>query len=1195
MNTNALKLFAQQTRSKLVSSIKTKMQWVLTEDSAELRGKQNEISQLRKEIAEKSLDNENGEEKVIEEVAYTWFNRVMALRFMDANGYNIPMVITPGEGQIRPEILQEAMGGNVDEALQLTTDDLLLDEEHLYKKLLLAICNHYNLSMPFLFESISDYTELLLPDDLLSDQSFVSDIRKGMTNEDCQNVEIMGWLYQFYITDRKADAEAKKSKKGGLKSDEQAAATQLFTPHWIVRYMVENTLGRIWTALHPDTALKSEMPYYIEPVDGEADPIPEDIKSVKDIRFIDPCMGSGHVLVYAFDLLCKMYEEEGYRTKEIPALIFENNLYGMDIDKRCYQLASFALTMKATGYYSRYLRREPIAPKVIYLQNIDHGTIAASGDWDEKSLVWQFEHIDTIGSLLKVTPEEYDKIKVDGGLFGEQQRLMKSEAEYLSRGYHCVVTNPPYLGKGMGDILKEYVGKVYPNTKGDIMATFMERGMELCTQKGKMGMINQDSWMFTSSYEGYRRSLLSTQIHIDSLIHLGPHAFAEIGGEIVKTVSFVFSKTKEKVYGCYINVYDLNSYKEKEVQALKAIPNNKSNRWFLANQDDYTYIEGMPICFWGQDKIYDIYKSNTPLAKICMAKQGLATGNNDRFLRIWYEVAADNIGISIPNTEAAIHSQKKWFPYNKGGGTKARRWSGNISLIVNWEYDGFEIKNIKDDNGKQKSRPQNIGYYFKPSISWGLISGPLFRYFPQGFIYDVQGMSCFFNSKDSYKELAWLNSKIFCEASKIISPAGHIQIGEIGKMPACDNCPNEAGDIAKQNISISKSDWDAHETSWDFTSNELLNINADSYMSIMNDYADFHQLCIDLEPSEPSSLSWRVDVYKTKWETMFYRLHANEEELNRMFIEIYGLQDELTPDVPLDEVTILQQGEISIEKSDENKDETTETKDGATKSEKLVWHDDVIIKQFISYLVGCFMGRFSPDKPGLIIANQHQDLTALGLQVDGIESSPRSTLSIDDDGIVPIIQEPDFFADDMTERIQLAIKQLFGEATYYENMKYIEQTIGKSLRDYLFKDYYADHQQMYSVKGAKRPIYWLFSSRMGDKHKKGYFKALVYMHRMEADTLSKLHADYVHPYINKVEQQLREAEDESLRDDLTQAQRNRALKLVNELKDKVKEVKEFEQQLVEMASHRLTIDLDDGVKANYPKFYPLVEPVKGLE
>ena len=489
MNTSALKTFAQETRKKLVSSIKTRMNYILTEDTAELRGKQNEINTLRKEIAAK------GENNVVEEVTYTWFNRVMALRFMDANGYNVPMVITPAAGQIRPEILQEAMGGNIDEDLGISLDILRKDEEEIYHELLIAICNQYNNSMPFLFESISDYTELLLPTDLLSEQSFVTDIRKGMTDEDCQNVEIMGWLYQFYITERKADAEAKKSQKGGLKSDEQAAATQLFTPHWIVRYMVENTLGRIWTTLHPDTALKAEMPYYIEPADNQPDPIPEDIQSVKDIRFIDPCMGSGHVLVYAFDLLCKMYEEEGYRTKEIPALILKNNLYGMDIDKRCYQLASFALTMKANAYYSRYLRRNPVEPNVIFLENIDHETIAASGDWDEKSLIWQFENIDTIGSLQKVTPEECEKIKVENGLWGEQLRVMKSEAEYLSRGYHCVVTNPPYLGKGMGDILKEYVAKEYPNTKGDIMATFMERGIELCTLKGKMGMINQDSWM----------------------------------------------------------------------------------------------------------------------------------------------------------------------------------------------------------------------------------------------------------------------------------------------------------------------------------------------------------------------------------------------------------------------------------------------------------------------------------------------------------------------------------------------------------------------------------------------------------------------------------------------------------------------------------------------------------------------------
>lgn len=415
-----------------------------------------------------------------------------------------------------------------------------------------------------------------------------------------------------------------------------------------------------------------------------------------------------------------------------------------------------------------------------------------------------------------------------------------------------------------------------------------------------------------------------------------------------------------------------------------------------------------------------------------------------------------------------------------------------------------------------------------------------------------------------------------------------LQCGDVSKLPFVESKEKENVKLlVETNISISKQDWDAHETSWDFTTSPILegkNISLNLTDDDMQQIGDLEE-CKNTEKCH--FLSSCVNTYKQKWSKLFYQLHSNEETLNEKFIHIYGLEDELTPDVPLDEVTILQQGEISIEKE--------KTEYGSKEDEKIIWHEDVIIKQFISYLVGCFMGRYSVNKPGLIIANQHQDLSSLDLQVDGIENSPRSTLSIDDDGIVPTIQEPDFFADDMTERIQLAIKTLFGEEQYYENMKYIEQTIGKPLRDYLYKDYYADHQQMYSVKGAKRPIYWLFSSRMGDKHKKGYFKALVYMHRMEADTLSKLHAEYVHPYINKVEQQLREAEEETLRDDLTQAQRNRALKLVNELKEKVKEVKEFEQELVEMASHRLTIDLDDGVKVNYPKFYPLVEPIKGLE
>lgn len=1145
MNTSALKTFAQETRKKLVSSIKTRMNYILTEDTAELRGKQNEINTLRKEIAAK------GENNVVEEVTYTWFNRVMALRFMDANGYNVPMVITPAAGQIRPEILQEAMGGNIDEDLGISLDILRKDEEEIYHKLLIAICRQYNNPMPFLFESISDYTELLLPTDLLSEQSFVTDIRKGMTDEDCQNVEIMGWLYQFYITERKTDAEAKKSQKGGLKSDEQAAATQLFTPHWIVRYMVENTLGRIWTTLHPDTALKAEMPYYIEPADNQPDPIPEDIQSVKDIRFIDPCMGSGHVLVYAFDLLCKMYEEEGYRTKEIPALILENNLYGMDIDKRCYQLASFALTMKANAYYSRYLRRKPVEPNVIFLENIDHETIAASGNWDEKSLIWQFENIDTIGSLLKVTKEEYEAIQVGNNLFGKNAKKLKSEAEYLSRGYHCVVTNPPYLGKGFCDELKAYVQKEYPNSKTDIMATFMERGMEFCSPKGKLAMINMHSWMFITSYKNLRLDLLN-HYNIDSMIHLGPRAFDEIGGEIVQCTTFVFAK-HAPTYGSYFRVVEGKNSKNKELSFLK-----RENAYYNVLQKKLSNIPGNVVGYWASDKMLTCFKHKEPLSDHYLLREGIHTADNARFLRLWFEIN-NNSFITNATQYSDIDNNGKWVPYNKGG--EFRKWYGNNDNVIRFDKDS------RNEMSKQQGhvRPSQ-DLYFKEGGTWTAVGVGKFgmRYYPSGFLFDAGGQIAVGNDIESC--MAYMNSKVFMCIAQITMPTINFKCGVIKNLPDLRIQDVNIHKLVKSNISISKTDWDNHETSWNFKTNGLLEIKKEL---------------------SSNSVKELQTIHKEKWLDNYRKLKQNEEAINKLFILHYGLQDELTPDVPLDEVTILQQGEISIEKE--------KTEDGSKEDEKIIWHDDVIIKQFISYLVGCFMGRYSVDKPGLIIANQHQDLSSLNLQVDGIENSPRSTLSIDDDGIVPIIQESDFFADDMTERIQLAIKTLFGEEQYYENMKYIEQTIGKPLRDYLYKDYYADHQQMYSVKGAKRPIYWLFSSRMGDKHKKGYFKALVYMHRMEADTLSKLHADYVHPYINKVEQQLREAEEETLRDDLTQAQRNRALKLVNELKEKVKEVKEFEQELVEMASHRLTIDLDDGVKVNYPKFYPLVEPIKGLE
>ena len=1121
-NTAALKTFAQETRKKLISLISTKMDFILTQDTAELRGFESQIAKLKSAIATK------GKELVVEEVAYTWFNRVMALRYMDANGYTDLKVVTPGMGQMRPEILQEAMAGNIDEDLRVKVDDNP-KEAVLYRRLLVAVCNQYGTTMPFLFEHICDYTEMLLPDDLLSDQSFVTDIRNGMTDEDCQNVEVMGWLYQFYITDRKDDAEKKKSKKGGLKSDEQAAVTQLFTPHWVVRYMVENSLGRIWMTLHPESRLIDEMPYYIPTPEGQIDIIPEDIHSAQDIRFIDPCMGSGHILVYAFDLFCKMYEEEGYQTSEIPALILQNNIYGLDIDHRCYQLASFALTMKGRAYHSRYLRKI-VMPNVMALQNIDRDTIEASGSWGDKSLMWQFENIDTIGSLLKITPEECAAIHVDSGLFGVWQKLLKTQAEYLSRKYHCVVTNPPYLGKGMGDVLKSFLLLEYPNGSADLMASFVERCLDYSDKDAYVAMINQQSWMFNVTYESLRKEIVNNSF-ISSVLHLGPRTFPEIGGEIVQNVTFVLCNAQLTSNGQYIRLTDYNDPYLKDKMAREIIQ-ERENNYFVFNQADILDIPTAIFGYWLSSTQKEILSKSDSFDNVSSPCTGMQSGANNKFVRLWFEVSKRDID------NYKVPFNKTWCYYQMGGESIA--WYDYLPThVILWENDGTEVKSHKS------SVIRNQKFYGNLGISWKRISGPdnKLKLLKEGYIFDQAADTLFPNDNKYFNYIfGFLNSKVLGVFLKLFSATHNLTSGSIGRVPIFMIDDEEINKLVDTCITIAKDYSESLESS-------------DSFMSLkFIDSASIEELC---------------ERCKCYWNNRFMTLHDNEMLLNEKYIMIYGLGNELDSNISLDEVTILQRGEISIEDN------------------KIVWHDDVIIKQFISYLVGCLMGRYSVDKPGLIIASQGQKVTDLDLLAHTIE--------IDDDGIIPVIMEEDFFADDLTQRIETAVKKLFGERNFYENMKFIKTALGMNLREYLYKNYYADHQQMYSVKGAKRPIYWIFSSQMGDKKKKGYFKALVYMHRIESDTLSKLHAAYVSPYIDKVEQQLKEAEDDAVRDDLSQAQRNKANKLAAELAEKVREVKEFATILAQMSTQRLTIDLDDGVKTNYPKYYPLVEPIKGLD
>lgn len=1117
-NTSQLKTFAQNTRAKLVSLITTKMHYLLSADNAELRGWEKEINKLRQTIAAK------GEKNVIEEVAYTWFNRVMALRYMDARGYNSPLVVSVAEGQTRPQILEEAMSGNIDGSLNLKDEEKFLEGAALYRRLLIAVCNQFNASMPFLFEHLMDYTELLLPDDLLSEQSFVTDIRNGMSDEDCQNVEIMGWLYQFYITERKSEAEKNKSRRGGLKSDEQAAATQLFTPHWIVRYMVENSLGRIWMTLHPESELIKEMPYYIAPVEGQMDVIPDDIKSVTDIRFLDPCMGSGHILVYAFDLFAKMYEEEGYESKKIPSLILQNNLFGIDIDPRCYQLASFALTMKAREYYRRYLRNT-VMPNVIALEPIDRQTIESTGNWPKDSLIWQMEYLDTIGSLLKITPEEYNAIHVGEGIFAGEQKLMKVQAEYLSITYHCVVTNPPYLGKGIGENLGYYIEKEYPDSKSDTMATFMERCIDFCISKGKIGMINQQSWMFISTYKFLRNKIIHN-FQIDSLLQLGSRTFDELSGEVVQNASFVIAKFYPSLPSIFYRLVEGNSSEAKRTSFI-----NGNNRYVIDAQCQFEKIPGMPIAYRAGKSLVDNYVYPN-MSSMSRPSKGMMPGS--KYIKNIWEPSHENIAFNVLSHEESKVRPQKWYPYFKGG--SFRRWYGNRDYIVDYQFDGEKVK----------SGDRNPNIYFKDNINWSKISSGKFsaRTGKIGSLYDDAACQCHVYSLDNYNYiLSLLNSKVAQSYLWIVNETYNYISGDVANIPLIIKDKDYIGSLTEICVSISKQDWDAHETSLDFQTNELVRIAKEKGVNLLHTILAY---------------------YKREWEEKFFKLHENEEEINRKFIKIYGLQDELTPDVPLNEVTILQKGEQSIE------------------DDELVWHDDTIIKQFISYLVGCFMGRYSIERHGLIIANQGQKPEDLDFE--------STTIEIDDDGIIPIIQEPDFFVDDMTYRVEKAVEALFGKENKEKNIRFIEKAIGDKLRDYFFKKYYADHTEIYSVKGAKRPIYWLFTSKMGDKKKKGYFKALVYMHRMESDTLSKIHADYVVPYLSKLERQFRELEDELSRDDLPN--RKKVLTEAEELRGKIREVKEFADELAKMASHRLTIDLDDGVAVNYPKFYPLLEPIK---
>ncbi len=798
---------------------------------------------------------DQGKAQVIERVAYIWFNRFCALRFMDVNGYTATRIVSPAEGQFQPEILAEAKMGHIDEdvvSLAKTRQQIVAllngtaasrdPQGEAYRLLLVAACNHWHRTMPFLFERIDDYTELLLPDDLLSGNSILAYTREAMTPDVCQDVEVIGWLYQYYISEKKDEVFEGLKKNKKITPENIPAATQLFTPHWIVRYLVENSLGRLWMLNRPNSRLAERMEFYIKPEEPESDFLR--ISKPEEIKVCDPACGSGHMLVYAFDLLYAIYEEEGYEPSEIPGKILTHNLYGIEIDERSGELAAFALVIKAREKYRRFLRK-PVQPNICVLENIkfEKDELKSYMDFvgrdlftsELQSTIHEFEEADNFGSLIRPTVTDVVGIldileakDVSGQLFLYQphHKVLQAlkQADYLSPKYHVVVANPPFMGgKGMNGRLGAWVKDNFPDSKADLFAVFIERNLQLARKQGLVAMITMQSWMFLSSFEKLRGRILS-QDTILSMAHLGARAFDSIGGEVVSTTAFVLENRNHSYYkGSYVRLVDGISEAEKESALRESIKNPNCGWFFRASAADFKNIPGSPVAYWVSERVLEIFQESKPLNDIASPCVGLQTGNNDKFLRLWTEVNINNIGFGLDNREAAKKSGKKWFPYNKGG--EFRKWYGNQQYVVNWENDGLELNNYKP-----KAVIRNPTYYFKESVSWSKVTSSYFslRFYPQGFIFADAGMSIFSNDTTIIKAiLGVMNSPVMNGTTGSLSPTLNFEVGQISNFPILNNTIDTAQIKITENIdqaiNISHQDWDSYETSWDFTNLPLLN------------------------------------------------------------------------------------------------------------------------------------------------------------------------------------------------------------------------------------------------------------------------------------------------------------------------------------------------------------------------------------
>ena len=1145
METAPLKSYATWARTELIKEVVARIAAVLAPGSTERVEEAAAIKAL--ETAVKAAGGEAaGRAKIADKVAYTWFNRIIALRFMDANGYTGIGIVSPHRGQTsgQPEVLADAKRGVIDTDVvgKLTAETItaLLDgtrrsadpQGEAYSLLLADYCRYWHRSMPFMFEREGDYTELLIPANLLADDSVLARSVTVLTEEVCQDVEVIGWLYQFYISERKGEVFAgfKKNKKAG--ADEIPAATQLFTPHWIVRYLVENSLGRLWMLNHPDSRLVDQMDYYIAPTDEETDFLK--ISKAEELTVIDPACGSGHMLTYAFDLLYAIYEEQGEAPSDIPGKILAQNLYGTEIDPRAGALAAFALTMKARARQRTFFNKQ-VEPNICVIDPISFAPdeldylVTKDGDRHAEEAFWnQFAEADTLGSLIQPDPsltarlaehlatldDEGDMLRTDALIRAD--RTIR-QAEFLSSKYPVVVANPPYMGsKNIGARLGDYIADSFSDFRSDLFAAFVRRQFDLLVRRGIAGFVAPNVWFYLKGHSAFR-GFIAESNHVVSAVEL---PLGGMPGATVQVAGVVAEDQRSDAKSTFVRLVDSERRGASLGEAaLEAIRDAASANRYVISTKSLMVVPGHPLAYWADAPTLEAFANHPSLGRVLTARVAMATGDNEAFVRAWPEVSWSRIALGVANQAEATGSGKRWFPVNRGG--EFRRWFGNREYVIDWEDDGRRIRSLADPrSGRVRSHNYNGEFAFREGLTWGALNSANFgvRYAPEGSLFMTPGSSGFVGRGASPKSIvAYLGTGVVKHFLDLISSTLNIEVGDVLRLPV-PVLAEEFADLAEEAITLTRDDWNDYELSFEFKGSPLLDVGGDG------------------------RLTGRLAELRAHQDERVQRLTNVEAQLNAAAVRaiaVTGLESHALASAP---TTLLGKGS-SGNASD-------------------------VVADLVSYAVGCMFGRYSLDEQGLILADQGATLQ------DYLARVPKPTFAPDKDNVIPIV-DGDWFEDDIVERFRQFLRVAFGDQHFEENLRFVTESLGvKNLRDYFVKSFYKDHVQRYK----KRPIYWLFSSP------KGSFNALIYMHRYTPSTVSTVLNEYLREFQAK------------LQASLTQAEHSNNAREADRLRKVLVELNEYEHDILyPLATQQIAIDLDDGVKANYPKFGAALKKIPGLD